>query len=147
MQRWTRAWVRTNNIEQAQSSGEIMNRLTCVVFPALALSGCMATTGNYRALAQSYPTRPSDCSIEVFKNAAPDRPFTAISHLNVHLEKTFFVPSDFASAVGELKRQGCLSGADGIVDIQERQSSYLETRIYNLSATGIRFDHEAGTGR
>lgn len=119
-----------------------MGRMTYVVFPALALCGCVATTGNYRALAERYPARSPDCSIEIFRDATPDRPFTAISHLNVHLEKTFFIPSDFASAVGELKRQGCLSGADGIVNIQEHHSSYLETRIYNLSATGIRFDRE-----
>lgn len=123
-----------------------MNKLACVVFPALALVGCAATTGNYRALGERYPSRASDCSIEVFKDAAPHRPFTAISHLNVHLEKTFFVPSDFASAEGELKREGCLSGADGIIDVQERHSRYLETRIYNLSATGIRFDRGGGTG-
>jgi hypothetical protein len=115
-----------------------------MVFPALALSGCMATTANYRALAETYPARSPDCPIEIFKNSTPDKPFTAIAHLNVHLEKTFFAPSDFASAVGELKRQGCLSGADGIINIQEQQSHYLETRIYNLSATGIRFDKETG---
>lgn len=121
--------------------------MTCVIFPALALCGCMATTGHYRALAGQYPARSPDCSIEVFKDAAPDRPYTAISHLNVHLEKTFFVPSDFASAVGELKRQGCLSGADGIIHVTERHSRYLETRIYNLSATGIRFDRGSSATR
>ena len=63
----------------------------------------------------------------------------AISRLNVHLEKAFFVPSDLSSASGELRRQACLSGADGVIDIEEKNSSYLETRIYNLSATGIRF--------
>lgn len=123
-----------------------MKKLACVVFPALALVGCAATTGNYRALGERYPARSPDCAIRIFKDASPRQPFTAISHLNVHLEKTFFVPSDFASAEGELKRQGCLSGADGIVDIQEQHSRYLETRIYNLSATGVRFDREGGTG-
>jgi hypothetical protein len=122
-----------------------VNKLGCLVLPALVLGGCATTAGNYRALEQ-HPSRGSGCSIEVFKQALPHRPFTAISHLNVHLEKTFFVPSDFASAVGELKRQGCLSGADGIIDIKESHSSYLETRIYNLSATGVRFDSKADGG-
>lgn len=119
-----------------------MKKLVCMVFPALALAGCATTTGNYRALAAHYPARAPDCTIEVFKQTKPQRPFTAISHLNVHLEKTLFIPSDFAAAVGDLKRQGCLSGADGIIDLQESHSRYLETRIYNLSATGIRFDRE-----
>ena len=123
-----------------------MRKLVCVVFPVLAVVGCATTTGNYRALGGPYPARAPDCSIDVFKQAAPERPFTAISHLNVHLEKTFFIPSDFASAVADLERQGCLSGADGIIDIKESHSSYLETRIYNLSATGIRFDRGDGKG-
>ncbi|MEO7067007.1 MAG: hypothetical protein ABI114_08890 [Rhodanobacter sp.] len=66
-------------------------------------------------------------------------------------EKAFFVPSDFASAVGDLKRQGCLSGADATIDLQESHSRYLERRIYKLSATGIRFEREekqpSGNGR
>lgn len=119
--------------------GGIMKKLACVTFPALVLVGCAATTGNYRALGERYPSRAPDCPIKVFKQTVPQRPFIAVSHLNVHQEKTFFVPSDFASAVSDLKRQGCLSGADGIIDVQESHSSYLETRIYNLAGTGIRF--------
>ncbi len=99
----------------------------------------MATTGNFRPLNERSPARPPDCDVAVFKDQPPARPYTAISQLNVHLEKTFFVPSDFLSARGELKKQACLSGADAVIDIEEKHSSYLETRIYNLSATGIRF--------
>lgn len=124
-----------------------MKKLACVVFPALALVGCATTTVNHRPLGQHYPPRATDCSVAIFRTGAPARPFIAIAHLNVHLEKTFFVPSDFASAQGELKRQACLSGADAIVGIQERKSSYLETRIYNLSATGIRFVRDAHAGK
>lgn len=110
-----------------------------VVFLASGLGGCMATTGTYRPLNERNPARPADCDISVFKAQPPARPYVAISQLNVHLEKTFFAPSDFSSASGELRKQACLSGADGVIDIQEKNSSYLETRIYNLSATGIRF--------
>ncbi|NUR23929.1 hypothetical protein [Frateuria sp.] len=98
----------------------------------------MATTGDFRPLSGSYAARPADCDVRVFRNTRPDRPFVAISRLNVHVEKTVFAPSDFSSAVGELKRQACRSGANGVIDIQESHSSYLETRMYNLSATGIR---------
>jgi hypothetical protein len=120
---------------------KIMNKHLGVVFLASCLGGCMATTGNHRDLASHYPPKSADCDIPIYRDVQPDRPYAAISRLNVHLEKTFFLPSDFASAVGELRRQGCLSGADGIVDIQEQSTHYLETRIYNLSATGIRFDN------
>jgi uncharacterized protein YbjQ (UPF0145 family) len=62
-----------------------------------------------------------------------------VSHLNVHLEKTFFAPSDFDDAKAELKHQACLSGADAIIEVRELSSSYLETRIFNVSGTGVRF--------
>jgi len=109
------------------------------VFLAAGLCGCAATTGNYRPVGEHYPPRAADCTVLLFKDRQPDRPYAAISRLNVHLEKTFFVSSDFSSASSELKRQACLSGADAVIDIEEKNSSYLETRIYNLSATGIRF--------
>lgn len=116
-----------------------MKNTVIPVFLALGLSACAATTGNYRPITESYPPRSADCAIQIFKDHLPDRPYAAISRLNVHLEKTFFTPSDFSSASGELKRQACLSGADAVIGIEEKHSSYLETRIYNLSATGIRF--------
>ncbi len=116
-----------------------MKRTLWVVFLASGLCGCMATTGNYRPLNQGSSARPPDCDVEVFKDQHPAKPYVAISQLNVHLEKTFFAPSDFASAKGELRKQACLSGADGVIEIEEKNSSYLETRIYNLSATGIKF--------
>jgi hypothetical protein len=121
----------------------VMKRAMCVIFLASSLAGCATTIGNYRPLNGHYPPRPADCRVDIFKNQSPASPYTAISRLNVHLEKTFFVPSDLASAHGELQRQACLSGADGVVDIEETNSSYLETRIYNLSATGIHYLDEA----
>jgi hypothetical protein len=122
-----------------------MKKIVCVVFLASSLSGCMATTGNYRSLTEHNTARPADCDIAVFKDQPPTRPYVAISQLNVHLEKTFFIPSDFSSARSELKKQACLSGADGVMNIDEKNSSYLETRIYNLSATGIRFLDQTST--
>jgi len=122
-----------------QRSGEIVKSTVILIFLASGLCGCAATTGNYRPIDERYPPRAADCDVLVFKDHQPDRPYAAISRLNVHFEKTFFVPSDFSSASGELKKQACLSGADAVIDIEEKTSSYLETRIYNLSATGIRF--------
>ncbi|MBD8874356.1 hypothetical protein [Rhodanobacter sp. DHB23] len=120
-----------------------MKTAVCAVVIASSLSGCATTIGNHRPLNGHYPPRPADCQIDIFKAQPPARPYVAVSQLNVHLEKTFFVPSDFSSARGELRRQACLSGADGVIDIDEEHSSYLETRIYNLSATGIRYLEQA----
>jgi hypothetical protein len=117
----------------------IMVRNVAVIFLAWCLCGCMATTGNYRPLNGGATARAADCQVSVYKDAPPKLPYVAISRLNVHLEKTFFVSSDYVSAAAELKRQACLSGAEAVVDLQEQSSSYLETRIYNLSGTGARF--------
>lgn len=125
-----------------------MKKMMCAVLLASSLSGCATTDGNYRPLNGYYPARPAGCQVDIFRDQPPARPYVAISRLNVHLEKTFFMPSDFASARSELQRQACLSGADGVIDIEEKNSSYLETRIYNLSATGIHYrDKAAGTDK
>jgi hypothetical protein len=116
-----------------------MKSTMSAVFLALGLCGCATTTGNYRPVGGHYPPRAANCDIQIIKDPSSARAHVAISRLNVHLEKTFFVPSDFSSARSELKRQACLSGADAVIDIEEKTSSYLETRIYNVSATGIRF--------
>ena len=122
-----------------------MKRSLAVIFLASGLCGCMATTGNYRPLNGGSVARPVDCEVSIFNGMQPDSPYVAVSRLNVHLEKTFFVPSDFASARSELKRQACLSGAEAVIGIQEQSSRYLETRIYNLSGTGVRFLDEAAS--
>ena len=123
-----------------------MKRAVYAIVLASSLSGCATTIGNYRPLTGHYPPRPADCQIDIYKAHPPARSYIAVSQLNVHLEKTFFVPSDFSSARGELNRQACLSGADGVIDIDEKRSSYLETRIYNLSATGIHYLDQAPEG-
>jgi hypothetical protein len=123
--------------------GAGMKRMVCAILLASSLSGCATTAGNYRSLNGHYPARPADCQVDIFRDQPPARPYMAISRLNVHLEKTFFMPSDFASARSELQRQACLSGADAVIDIEEENSSYLETRIYNLSATGIHYQDKA----
>lgn len=104
---------------------------------AFALSGCATSQGSFQELEHGRPARPENCRVEIFKVGAPDKAYIRISKLNVHLEKTFFVSSDFESASKELKRQACLSGADAIIDLNETSSSYLETKIYNVSGTGI----------
>jgi len=115
-----------------------MKKLLGMVFLAFGLSGCMATTGNYRPIGDhAYPPRLTGCDVEIFRDHAPTRPYAEISQLNVHVEKTALMASDYASASEELKNQACMSGADAVINFKEQKSSYLETRMYNLTATGI----------
>ena len=91
-------------------------------------------------LGSSYPPKPEGYDIQVFHDApAPQRSFVRISRLDVHLEKTHFVGSSLDDALQDLKKQARLSGADAIVDIREHSSMVGETRIYHVTAIGIRY--------
>jgi hypothetical protein len=76
-----------------------MKSMLSPIFVMVGLCGCTITTGNYRPTGLQYPARPPDCDVVVFRNRAPDKPYAAISQLNVHVEKTALMPSDYTSAV------------------------------------------------
>jgi hypothetical protein len=64
----------------------------------------------------------------------------------VHIEKTHFLDSGIEEAMPELKKQACLSGADAIIQIQERRGAYVEARSYYVTAQGIRFRRGVDSG-
>jgi hypothetical protein len=110
-----------------------------MVLMGLLTTSCATTQSRYRMLGQPYPSRTEECQIEVFRTGGPSRAYVQISRIDVHLEKTHFISSSLESTLPELKRQACLSGADAIMDIQEQSSSYLETRMYHVTAIGIKY--------
>jgi hypothetical protein len=105
----------------------------------VAVISCGTTRSRYTILDQSYPSRGDGCSVDIFTTDEPRRDFLRVSRLDVHMEKTFFISSSLDDALPELRRQACLSGADAIIDIDEHSSSLVETRIYHVTATGIRY--------
>jgi hypothetical protein len=110
-----------------------------VVLVPLLIS-CATTQSRNVSLGKIFPPRSADCSIAVYKDGLPTRAFERISRLDVHIERTHFSQSDFESALPELKRQACLSGADAIIEIQERTASFrFENRAYHVTAVGIKF--------
>jgi hypothetical protein len=90
-------------------------------------------------LRDSYPPKPEGYDVQIVQNEAPQRPFVRISRLDVHLEKSFFIGSSLDDALPELKKQARLSGADAIIEIRESRSMVGETKIYHVTATGIRY--------
>ena len=94
-------------------------------------------------LGQTYPARSPDCNVEVFRTGSPSKSFVKISRIDAHLEKSHFIKSDFEDALPELQKQACLSGADAIIEIQERSSSVLETKIYHVTTAGIKYKEES----
>jgi hypothetical protein len=110
-----------------------------VLLVVILITSCATTQSRYTMLGQNYVSRAEDCKVDVFKSGSPDRKFIKISRLDVHLEKSHFIGSDFEDALPELKKQACKSGADAIIDVQERSSMVGETKIYHVTATGIKY--------
>ena len=105
----------------------------------VAMAGCASTVGRHAFLDRAYPERPADAPVEVFTTGEPSHPFVRVARLDVHLEKTGFVTSKLSEALPELKRQARRAGCDAIVAITERRSEILETRVYHVTAIGVRY--------
>ena len=113
---------------------------SAVVFLGTLLVSCATTQSRFTLLGQAHPSRPENCSVVVLKDSAPQKAFERISRLDVHIERTGFAQADLESALPELKKQACLSGADAIIEIQERSTGFrFENRVYHVTASGIKF--------
>ena len=102
-------------------------------------AGCATTQSRHEFLAERYPPRAADATVEVFRSGLPEVPFKRIARLDVHLEKTGFMTSRFEDALPELRKQARQAGADAVIDIEERRSQVLETMVYHVTATGARY--------
>jgi len=114
-------------------------RSIVILLVVILITSCATTQSRYSMLGQSYPPRAEDCKVDIFKTGSPDKKFIKVSRLDVHLEKTHFIGSSFEDALPELKKQACKSGADAIIDVQERSSMVGETKIYHVTAIGIKY--------
>ena len=110
---------------------------------ALAMSACSASRGRYAWLGPPYSPWPQGHPVEVFQDGLPTRAFVRVSRLDVHIEKTDFRKASFEEALPELMNQARLSGADAIVEIQERRTWVVGSRAYHVTATGIRYAEQA----
>lgn len=114
-------------------------RIPVLVLFSILLAACTSHQSRYVPIEETYDALPSDYKVEVYRYELPQRPFKRVARLDVHIEKTHFLSTDFEDALPELREQARLSGSHAIIEIEERQSSMLETKIYHVSATGIRF--------
>lgn len=122
-------------------------RRTIEVLPTICLGlvlavfvGCATTQSRFSPLsAERYPPLPDTYNVEVFQQGAPTKAYVEIARLDVHLEVTHFIRSDFDNALPELKKQARQSGSHAIIKIEERRSRVGETMIYHVTATGIRY--------
>jgi len=103
------------------------------------IGGCATTQSRFVFLDEHYPPQAADAAVDVYRNALPSRTFKRIARLDVHLEKSGFMTSRFEEALPELKKQARQAGADAIVEIEEKHSRILETMVYHVTATGVRY--------
>lgn len=89
---------------------------------------------------QHIPKAP-DCDVEIFRTGYPPKEFVRISRIDVHIERTYYMRSDFDNALPMLRKEACESGADAIIEITERSShiNLSETNIYHITGSGIRY--------
>jgi hypothetical protein len=112
----------------------------CLCLAALLCNSCIATSqSRFSHLSKFYEPKPAGFEVVLFGQESPQRPFERISRIDVHKEKTHFMSSPLAEVLPELKEQARLSGADAIIEIDEKRSRLAETSIYHVTATGIRY--------
>ncbi len=106
----------------------------------LFLVGCMTVQPTaFPISAKRFTAKPNGTPILLFKETQPGRPFEAVARLNMHIEKTFFIPSAFNEALPQLEELARQQGADALMDVVERKSRLNETFIYNVTATAVVF--------
>lgn len=114
--------------------------LLAVSLFSLVITGC-SSQSRHTMLVPHYDPKPAHCHIDFFTQDRPSRQFERISRLDVHIERTYYVRSQLDDALPELSKEACASGADAVMDIEERSSSInlRETNIYHVTGTGIRY--------
>lgn len=108
----------------------------------LTAPGCalmQSQQSRYSFLGDPCLPRPESADVEIFRSGVPSRPFERISRLDVHIEKTHFLSCSFEEIMSELKRQALRSGADAIIEVEEKRSMLGETHIYHVAAIGVRY--------
>lgn len=114
-------------------------RATLLALTGLLLAGCATMQPTAFPVGERRPPKPSAAVVEWFRDAEPTRPFEVVARLNVHIEKTFLIPSAFDEARPKLEDLARQHGADAIIRVEEKKSRHLETFIYNVAATAIVF--------
>ena len=118
------------------------SKLRCGVLTGLLifLGGCVSVQPTAFPLgAKQHTPKSAATPVLLFKDGLPHRPYESVARLNVHIEKTFFIPSAFSEALPRLEELARQQGADALTEVVERKSRLNETFIYNVTATAVAF--------
>lgn len=115
-------------------------RAGCLSALLIFLGGCMSMQPTaFPVGSKRLAAKPADAPIQLFKDTQPSRPYETVARLNVHIEKTFLIPSAFGEALPKLEELARQHGADALIEIVEKKSRLNETFIYNVTATAVVF--------
>jgi hypothetical protein len=89
----------------------------------------------------SHQAKPESCEIQVFKDSKPDQAFTELGVINYHDERHRLKAGllKLEVAMPKIKARACRLGADALIDIRVTEVRRLETAMFNVRATLVRF--------
>jgi hypothetical protein len=114
-------------------------RAVMMIALLVLIAGCATTRARFVPLGDAQPPRGAGCDPEIFRDRVPGREFSRVSRIDVHMERTLFRQPSFQDAIPELRRQACLSGAEAVVDIEEREGALVENRSYHVTGFGVKY--------
>jgi hypothetical protein len=124
------------------------SHVIAAIWLVAACAGCATTEGRFSPLGTaSYQPRAANAPIEVFRSGLPERAFDRIARLDAHIERTAWVPSGINDALPELMKQARAAGGDAIIEFEEKRSQVLETKVYHVTATAVRYRDSASRTR
>ncbi|MBS0632140.1 MAG: hypothetical protein JSS11_09520 [Verrucomicrobia bacterium] len=107
---------------------------------AAGLTGCQSVQPTAFPVGTRHPApKPPQAVIQFFQDTKPARHYEVVAKLNVHFEKTFFIPTSMDEARPQLEKLAREQGADALIDIVEKKSRLNETFIYNVTANAVVF--------
>ncbi len=116
----------------------MLRRVASALAILTLLAGCVNAQGSFAPIGDGAPPRPADCHVDVYR-LPPDRPYTVVSRISVHVDRTSYLSNSLDEPMPELLRQACQSGAEAVTKLAEKIDTHSDTNGYTLTALGIRF--------
>ena len=107
----------------------------------VGVAGCVSAT--FVPTGGAYPAKATDCEIQVFSSALPDREYEEIGIVEGEGD---WWKADLEDVLPKLKEEACLAGGDGIImqSTDTFSEGDLGTRVQRISATVIRWREQVG---
>jgi hypothetical protein len=88
-----------------------------------------------------HQARPQSCDIQVFRDSKPDQAYVDLGIINYHDERHRSNAGSLKLDVvmPKIKASACKAGADALIDIRVTEVRRLESAMFNVRATVVRF--------